>query len=186
MNTRCKWVGEGDPLMIDYHDKEWGVPIYDDQILFEMLSLEGAQAGLSWKTVLHRREAYRTAFKGFDPKAVAAMTDENLIDVLNSSHVISHRLKIFSVRTNARVFLEIQKEVGTFSRYCWSFVMGAPVMRKKNEPSLTSSPLSTALSKDLKKRGMTFVGPTIMYAFMQAVGMINDHDDACFRKHSFA
>lgn len=168
--------------MIDYHDKEWGVPVYDDRLLFEMLSLEGAQAGLSWKTILHRREAYRVAFKNFEPLRVAAMTDEDLIDILNSGHVIRHRLKIFSVRTNARVFLEIQKEAGTFSEYCWSFVIGAPVVRKKGEAPLTCSVISTALSKDLKKRGMAFVGPTIMYAFMQAVGMVNDHDEVCFRK----
>lgn len=183
MVTRCSWVDERDVLMVQYHDEEWGVTVRDDRLLFELLSLEGAQAGLSWKTILHRREDYRRAFRGFDPGVLATMTDQDLLDVLQRTGIVRHRLKVFSVRNNARIFLEIQKEAGTFSEYCWSFVADVPIMRKKGEMALTRSTASDALSKDLKKRGMTFVGTTIIYAFMQAVGMVNDHDPSCFKKH---
>lgn len=180
---RCNWVGIGKPFYEAYHDTEWGIPVHDDQKHFEMLILEGAQAGLSWETVLKRRDSYRQTFKQFDPEKVACMTDGELEQLLTNAALIRNRLKIFSTRKNARVFLEIQKEFGSFDDYVWRFVRGAPQINKpcslKDVPART--PESDALAKDLKKRGMSFVGSMIMYAYMQAVGMVNDHMADCFR-----
>lgn len=180
MKKRCAWA-QGDPVLEAYHDKEWGRPVYDDQILFELLTLEGAQAGLSWKTVLIKRENYRKRFCGFHIKKVALMRDADLEICLQNSGLIRNRLKIFSVRQNAWAVLQLQKEHGSFSKYLWDFVGGKPVLNRpktlKDMPSQTS--LSQLLSKDLKRRGFSFVGPTIMYAFMQASGLVNDHELAC-------
>jgi DNA-3-methyladenine glycosylase I len=180
---RCTWVGSGKPYYEQYHDTEWGVPVHDDQKHFEMLTLEGAQAGLSWETILKRREGYRKAFKAFDPHKVARMTDRTLEALLSDPTIIRNRLKVYSVRKNAIVFLAIQKDFGSFDAYVWRFVGGHP---KVNTPrSLADVPTHTlesdALSKDLKKRGMSFVGSTIIYAYMQAIGMVNDHMADCFR-----
>ncbi len=180
---RCFGEGTGKELYAHYHDHEWGVPVHDDRHLFEMLILEGAQAGLSWETILKRREGYRKAFYNFDPMKVAAMGDDELEHLLHNPNIIRNRLKIYGARKNALVFLNIQREFGSFDRYVWSFVQGKPI--KNHWKSLKELPTSTmesdALSKDLKKRGMTFVGPTIIYAFMQATGMVNDHTVACWR-----
>ncbi len=177
--TRCFGGDEG--IYADYHDNEWGIPLHDDQRLFEMLVLEGAQAGLSWETVLKKREGYRKAFYQFDPKRVAAMSDEELETLGKNTEIIRKRRKICSVSQNARVFLQNQKEFGSFDRYVWAFVNGKPIINRwqkhKDVPVTTS--ISDALSKDLKKRGMNFVGSTIIYAYMQAVGMVNDHLLAC-------
>jgi DNA-3-methyladenine glycosylase I len=180
---RCFGTEAGQELYADYHDHEWGVAVHDDQRLFEMLILEGAQAGLSWETVLKKREGYRKAFHYFDPVKVASMRDDELEALLHNPEIIRNRLKIYSTRKNARVFLSIQKEFGSFDRYLWNFVKGKPIInhwRQLKEIPATS-PESDALSKDLKKRGMTFVGSTIIYAYMQAVGLINDHITACWR-----
>lgn len=171
----------GSDLMKEYHDREWGVPVHDDQVLFEMLILEGAQAGLSWSTILNRREGYRKAFKKFDVKKVAAMKDEQLEKLMQEEGIIRNRLKIFGTRKNALAFLAIQKEFGSFDAYLWRFVKGKPI-KNKGKGFPTSSPESDALSKDLKKRGMTFVGTTIIYAYMQAVGLVDDHMQGCFRR----
>jgi DNA-3-methyladenine glycosylase I len=183
MKIRCAWATEDKPDYARYHDAEWGVPVHDDRKLFEMLVLEGAQAGLSWYTILKRREGYRKAFKNFDPAKLARMTDAELEKVLATGDIIRNRLKVFSVRKNAQAFLAIQKEFGSFDAYVWRFVGGRP---RVNQPkSMKEVPPSTkesdALSKDLKKRGMTFVGSTIIYAYMQAVGMVDDHMQGCFR-----
>ncbi len=181
--TRCGWVPEGKPDYALYHDTEWGVPVHDDRKLFEMLILEGAQAGLSWYTILKRRGGYRAAFKGFEPAKVARMTDAQRERVLASGDIIRNRLKVFSARANARVFVGIQKELGSFDAYVWRFVGGEPrVNRPRSLKDIRPTTAeSDALSKDLKKRGMTFVGSTIMYAYMQAVGMVDDHVRGCFR-----
>lgn len=183
--NRCAWVGVGKPHYEAYHDTEWGVPVHDDRKHFEMLILEGAQAGLSWETILKRREHYRVAFKQFDPSVVANMTDEELEMLLTDSGIIRNRLKIFSARKNARVFLEIVHEFGSFDTYVWRFVEGK--IRMNYPENFSEIPANTkesdALSKDLKKRGMSFVGSTIMYAYMQATGMVNDHMSGCFCKH---
>lgn len=181
--TRCSWLPEGKPDYTQYHDHEWGVPVHDDRHLFEMLILEGAQAGLSWYTILKRREGYRAAFKQFDPAKVAAMTDTELENVLATGEIIRNRLKVFSARKNAIAFRAIQQEYGSFDAYLWRFVGGAPRLNKpqtsKDVP--VTSKESDALSNDLKKRGMSFVGSTIMYAYMQAVGMVDDHIAGCFK-----
>ena len=185
ITNRCPWPGIEKPLYATYHDTEWGVPVYDDRTLFEFLVLEGAQAGLSWYTILSRREGYRKAFFNFDPFRVAAMTDAELEKLLQYDGIIRNRLKVFSVRRNARVFLDIQKEFGGFSQYLWSFVDGKPIVtgcRNFKDIPVTSSH-SDALSKDLKKRGMSFVGSTIIYAYMQATGLVNDHLITCWRHH---
>ena len=183
---RCPWVPSDKPYYADYHDTEWGVPVHDDRLLFEMLILEGAQAGLSWDTILKRRDGYRQAFKQFDPAAVARMTDAELETLLANPGIIRHRLKIFSTRKNARVFLALQQEFGSFDAYVWRFVGGQPQINRppsmKQVPART--PQSDALSKDLKKRGMSFVGSTILYAYMQAIGMVNDHTADCFRSRA--
>jgi DNA-3-methyladenine glycosylase I len=182
VKTRCPWVFEDKPDYAHYHDTEWGKPVHDDRMLFEMLILEGAQAGLSWYTILRRRDGYRKAFKNFDPNSVSSMTDAELEQVLASGDIIRNRLKVYSTRKNAQVFCSIQKEFGSFDAYVWRFVGGKP---KQNRPKTMkdipqSSPESDALSKDLKKRGMSFVGSSIIYAYMQAVGMVNDHTEDCF------
>ncbi len=180
---RCAWLPLDKPDYVHYHDSEWGVPLHDDKKLFEMLILEGAQAGLSWYTILKRRGAYRKAFKNFDPKKVARMKDAELNAQMNNDGIIRNRLKIFSARKNARVFLEIQKEFGSFDAYLWGMAGGKPIVSRpktlKNLPARTQ--LSDALSKDLKKRGMSFVGSTIIYAYLQAVGVVNDHMAQCFK-----
>lgn len=180
---RCFGGGPGQELYADYHDLEWGIPLHDDNRLFEMLILEGAQAGLSWETVLKKRDGYRKAFHHFDPAKVAAMKDNELEALCQNPAIIRNRLKIFSARQNARVVLTIQHEFGSFDHYLWRFVNGKPLVNHwkhfKEVPATTAE--SDALSKDLKKRGMSFVGSTIMYAFMQAVGMVNDHLIDCWR-----
>jgi DNA-3-methyladenine glycosylase I len=177
--TRCSWCPSDKPDYVAYHDTEWGVPMHDDRQLFEMLILEGAQAGLSWYTILKRREGYRNAFKQFDISTCAKLTDAELETILTTGDVIRNRLKVFSVRKNALAFLAIQKEFGSFDAYLWRFVGDAPkINRPKNMVATTTE--SDALSKDLKKRGMSFVGSTIIYAYMQAVGLVNDHMADCF------
>jgi DNA-3-methyladenine glycosylase I len=181
MIIRCEWAQDED--MIAYHDEEWGVPVYDDRLLFEFLILEGAQAGLSWRTILNRRENYRAAFNNFLPEIVAAYDEEKIASLLANPGIIRNRLKIRSAVQNARAFLHIQEEFGSFSAYLWSFMGGKP--RVNRWTSLSDIPTQTdesrALSKDLKQRGFNFVGPTICYAFMQAVGLVNDHTVDCFR-----
>lgn len=183
MPKRCDWVPENKPVYQHYHDTEWGVPVYSDIVLFEFLILEGAQAGLSWETVLNKRERYRHIFHQFNPQRVAAMTDDELETALLDPGIIRNRLKVYSARKNAKIVLAIQQECGSFSQYCWAFVDGQPIQNQwkslKQVPA--STPQSDAMSKDLKKRGMSFVGSTILYAFMQAVGMVNDHTTDCFR-----
>ncbi|NJP12480.1 MAG: DNA-3-methyladenine glycosylase I [Leptolyngbyaceae cyanobacterium RU_5_1] len=181
--NRCAWVGLGKPHYEHYHDQEWGVPVHDDRKHFEMLILEGAQAGLNWETILKKREGYRQAFKGFDPVTVATMSDLELEALLQNPEIIRNRLKVFAARKNAAVFLKIQEECGSFDRYVWSFVGGKPIINgwKEVQDVPATSPESDALSKDLKKRGMTFVGSTIMYAYMQATGLVNDHTIDCWR-----
>lgn len=180
---RCPWVGQNKPHYEHYHDTEWGVPVHDDQKHFEMIILEGAQAGLSWETILKRREGYREAFKQFDPNACANLSDDYLEALLINPKIIRNRLKIFSTRKNARVFISIQKELGSFDAYVWTFVQNQPKINRPNSledvPAVTKE--SDALSKDLKKRGMSFVGSTIVYAYMQAGGMVDDHIKDCFR-----
>lgn len=178
---RC--FGSSSELYSTYHDTEWGVPVHDDRTLFEMLILEGAHAGLSWETVLRKRDGYRRVFKEFDIGRVAAMTDADLDAALTNPAIVRHRQKVASTRANARVFLDMQREFGTFSDWLWSHVDHRPVMG--NWPSVSdipaSTPLSDAISKDLKKRGMSFVGTTIIYAYLQAVGVVNDHWTGCWR-----
>lgn len=178
---RCKWACT--PLSIAYHDHEWGTPVHDDRVLFEFLILEGAQAGLNWETILKKRDGYRAAFAGFDPAAVAAYDEAKVAELLASPAIIRNRLKIRSAIRNARAFLAIQDEMGSFERYVWAFVDGQP--RHNARRSLAEIPAYTPeaqrLSKDLTRRGFNFCGPTIMYAFMQAVGMVNDHEVNCFR-----
>lgn len=180
--SRCAWAN-GDPLLLEYHDLEWGVPVHDDRLLFELLVLEGAQAGLSWMTILRKREAYRTAFKGFDPARVSRFTDVAVGRLLASSAIVRNRRKIESAIKNARVVLAIAREQGTFDRYVWSFVGGRPRRNAWNKVAdiPAETPESLALSKDLIRRGANFVGPTICYAFMQATGLVNDHVVSCFR-----
>ena len=183
MKQRCEWAGSKNPLMVAYHDKEWGKPVKKDKKLFEFLILEGAQAGLSWETILNRRENYRKVFKEFDPEKLARLTDRQLETILKNPEIIRNRLKVYSVRTNARAYLEVRKEFGTFSKYLWSFVGGKSIQNKWKQLSEipATTPESDAMCKDLKKRGFKFVGSTICYAFMQAVGMVNDHTVDCFR-----
>jgi DNA-3-methyladenine glycosylase I len=183
MKKRCEWAGSKNPLMVAYHDREWGKPVKNDRKLFEFLILEGAQAGLSWETILNRRENYRLIFKQFDPEKLAKLTDRQLEKILKDPGIIRNRLKVYSVRINARAFLEVRKEFGSFSKYLWSFVGGKPIRNKWKKLSEipANTPESDAMCKDLKKRGFKFVGSTICYAFMQATGMMNDHTVDCFR-----
>ena len=182
MVKRCSWCGE-DELYVKYHDEEWGVPLYDDDTLFEFLILEGAQAGLAWITVLRKREGYRALFDGFDASKVARYTDRKLDKLLLDPRIIRNRLKVYSARQNARAFLAVQEEWGSFSDYMWHFTDGKPLQNrwKSLADMPASTPLSDTISKDLKKRGFNFVGSTIVYAHMQATGMINDHTTDCFR-----
>lgn len=178
---RCHWPTN--ELSIRYHDEEWGKPLHDDRGLFEFLILEGAQAGLSWDTILRKRENYRKAFDGFDVNKVARYTDKKLAKLLLDEGIIRNRLKIASAVSNANAFLKVQEEFGSFDKYIWSFVDGKPILNKLTESSQipAKTEVSDAISKDLKKRGFNFVGSTIMYAFMQATGMVNDHLVSCFR-----
>ncbi|PYM04182.1 MAG: DNA-3-methyladenine glycosylase I [Candidatus Rokuibacteriota bacterium] len=181
--VRCGWAQASSPLYVEYHDREWGVPSHDDRHLFEMLILEGAQAGLSWETILNRRENYRRAFARFDPERVAAFGAAQRRTLLADSGIIRNRLKIEAAISNARAFLEVQREHGSFDAWLWQFVDGKPVVNRWRflRDILPQTPLSLALSKELRRRGFRFVGPTIVYAFMQAVGMVNDHVVDCFR-----
>ena len=179
MTKRCAWART--PLSIAYHDNEWGVPLHDDTRLFEFLILEGAQAGLSWETILNKRENYRAAFDGFNPAKVAGYSERKVEALLNNAGIIRNRLKINSAITNARAFLDVTREFGSFDAYVWRFVEGTPLRRKRGQPLPARTELSDALSKDLARRGFKFVGSTICYSFMQAVGMVNDHDPVCFR-----
>jgi len=183
VKKRCAWAGMTDPLYLEYHDREWGVPSRDDGHLFEMLILEGAQAGLSWSTILHKRAAYRKAYFGFDPKRVATFGAADKRRLLADAGIVRNRLKIDASIANAKAFLAVQEEFGSFATFAWGFVGGAPIVNArrtmKDVPART--PESDAFSKELKARGFKFVGSTIMYAFMQAVGMVNDHAVDCFR-----
>jgi DNA-3-methyladenine glycosylase I len=180
--NRCAWAGT-DPLSVRYHDREWGVPLHRDRRLFEMLILEGAQAGLSWTTILRKRENYREAFDRFDPEKVARYSDHKLTRLLANPGIVRNRLKVAAARNNARAFLSVQEEFGTFDSYIWQFVGGTPIHNAwrslKQIPART--PQSDAMSKDLRRLGFCFVGSTICYAFMQATGMVNDHTVDCFR-----
>jgi DNA-3-methyladenine glycosylase I len=182
-SQRCTWAAAGDALYQTYHDDEWGVPVHDDRRLFEFLVLEGAQAGLSWATILRKRAAYREAFEGFDPARVARYDEQRIAQLLTHSGIVRNRLKVQSAVRNARAFLTVQEHFGSFDAYIWRFVNGAPIQNAWREdtdiPARTS--LSDALSKDLKQRGFSFVGSTICYAHMQATGMVNDHLTRCFR-----
>lgn len=182
MIKRCAWVKESEPLYREYHDNEWGVPVYDDRILFEMLCLEGAQAGLSWWTILQKRENYRKAFDHFDAEKIVHYTDEKLQSLLNNQGIVRNKLKIQSVVTNAKTFLTIQKEYGSFSGYIWNFVDNNPIVNRWEtvQEVPVSNEISDHMSKKLKKDGFSFVGSTICYSFMQAVGMVNDHTLDCF------
>jgi DNA-3-methyladenine glycosylase I len=183
MPQRCAWAGNSSPLILDYHDREWGVPLHDDRKLFEFLVLEGMQAGLSWRTVLHKRENFRCAFDGFDFVKVARYGERDIERLLSDAGIIRNRAKIRATINNAQRFLEVRKEFRTFDRYIWGFVGGKPIcnrFRKLSElPART--PLSDAISADMKKRGFQFVGSTVVYAHMQATGMVNDHLVGCFR-----
>jgi len=180
--NRCKWAES--ELMHSYHDKEWGVPVHDDRLLFEMLILEGAQAGLSWSTILKRRETYKKAFHNFDINKIAKYTDKDIKRLMNDNGIIRNKLKIISTINNAKAFINVQKEFKSFDNYIWSFANNKQINNKikshKDIPAKTE--LSETISKDLKKRGFNFVGATIIYAFMQAIGIVNDHAEDCFRK----
>lgn len=180
---RCEWCLNGTELYKEYHDKEWGKPLHDEHKLFEFLILEGAQAGLSWFTVLKKREAYRKAFCNFDPKVVAKFGEDKVLELLGNEGIIRNKLKIRSAIRNAKAFLQVQEEFGSFDKYIWEFVNGKPIKNSFKELSEipASTGLSDKISKDLKKRGFNFVGSTIVYAFMQATGMVNDHVVDCFR-----
>ena len=179
---RCLW-SQGDPLMQRYHDEEWGVPDFDSRSLWETLMLEGFQAGLSWITVLRKRDAFRKAFRKFDPKAVARLGEKDIVKMLENPEIIRSRAKIEATINGARVYLDMQA-AGEFSDFAWQFVEGKPI--QNSGPVQSSTPLSITISKGLKRRGFKFVGPTIVYAWMQAVGLINDHAENCFRRHEVA
>ena len=183
---RCGWAPEGDVLYVRYHDEEWGVPVWDDRVIFEFLVLESAQAGLSWKTVLNKRENYRKAFARFSPSRVARYASADIRRLLGNTGIIRNRQKIKAAVVNAKRFLAVQKEFGSFAKYAWSFVHGKPKVNRwrilKNLPA--TSPEAIIWSADLKKRGFVFVGPTIIYAHMQATGMVNDHLVSCFRHNA--
>jgi len=182
MQDRCSWCGD-DPLYVAYHDEEWGVPVHDDRTLFEFLILEGAQAGLSWSTILKKRDGYRSAFDGFDAGKVARYNEHKIAELLADPGIVRNRLKVGSAVTNAQAFLAVQGEFGSFSRYIWEFVDGTPIRNawRSLAEIPAKTPLAETISKDLKKRGFRFVGPTIVYAHMQATGMVNDHVVDCFR-----
>ena len=176
---RCGWARS--PAMVEYHDREWGVPVHDDRVLFEFITLEGAQAGLSWETILNKREAYRRAFADFDPAKVARFTAARRARLMQDAGIVRNRLKIDSTVTNAAAFIAVQREFGSFDRYLWDFTGGKPVRGNGGAPPARTA-LSDSLSKELKRRGFRFVGTTICYAFMQAVGIVNDHMAGCFRR----
>ena len=184
---RCSWCGD-DPLYVAYHDEEWGVPVHDDRTLFEFLILEGAQAGLSWSTILKKREGYRLAFDGFDAERIARYDEHKIAGLLADPGIVRNRLKVGSTVTNAQAFLAVQEELGSFSKYIWDFVDGAPIQNawRALAEIPAKTPLAETISKDLKKRGFRFVGPTIVYAHMQATGMVNDHVVDCFRYSEIA
>ncbi len=180
--VRCSWSGLHE-LCLPYHDREWGVPVHDDRLLFEMLNLEGAQAGLNWLLVLQKRENYRLLFDNFDPGKIARYTDEKLETILKDPRIIRNRLKVFAVRSNAVAYMKVKQEYGSFDRYLWQFVGGKSIINKWRtiDEIPVNTPESDAMNKDLKKRGFKFIGTTICYAFMQSVGMVNDHTTDCFR-----
>ena len=182
MKKRCFWVND-DPLYIDYHDNEWGKPVYDDDTIFEFLLLESFQAGLSWITILKKRENFRKAFDNFNYKKIANYNDEKFNSLIQDAGIIRNKLKVKSAITNANLFIEIQKEFGSFSKFIWAYVDGKPIINKfsKRDEVPATTVLSDKISKDLKKRGFKFVGSTIVYAFMQAIGMVNDHTTDCFK-----
>ncbi len=184
--SRCPWVPVNDPLYVTYHDTEWGVPLYDDKKIYEFLVLEAFQAGLSWRTILHKRAAFKKAFKDFNPRQVAAFTASDVTALLDNSGIIRHRKKIEAAITNAQQFIAIQKEYGSFATYMWSWVNGAPIQHTFHslQDYVSYTPHATAWARDLKKRGFKFLGPTVVYAHMQAVGMVNDHTDSCFKRHA--
>jgi len=186
MTNRCGWTGD-DPLMTEYHDREWGVPLHDDKTMFEFLVLEGAQAGLSWTTILRKRESYRNAFDGFDFRKIAGYADADVARLLADAGIVRNRQKVASAITNAKAFLQVQEEFGSFDAYQWAFVGGKPIKNawKSLDGIPATSAESEAMSKDLRARGFKFVGPTIVYAYMQAVGMVNDHMVDCFRYSAF-
>lgn len=186
--TRCKWSEGVSAAYIQYHDDEWGVPVWDDRKQFEFLVLEGAQAGLSWSTILNKRDGYRRLFAEFDPQKVARFTDKRVANILLDARIVRNRLKVQSAVTNARAFLAVQETFGTFCNYIWRFVDGRPIQNrfKKDSDVPATSPESDALSKDLKQRGFKFVGSTIVYAHMQATGMVNDHVTGCYRHKACA
>lgn len=179
---RCAWPHD-DRLMLTYHDEEWGAPEHDDRALYEKLILDGAQAGLSWKTILHRREGYRKAFRGFHPEKIARWDGRQMARLLADEGIIRNRQKVRSAIDNARALLAVQDEVGSFDRFLWDFVDGEPIVNRWKRPKQipAQTPLSETVSKELKRRGFSFVGPTIIYAYMQAIGMVNDHVTQCFR-----
>ncbi len=181
--SRCSWVNLDNPLSVVYHDDEWGVPCFDDNKLFEMLMLESAQAGLSWQTILNKRENYRLAFDNFNPEKIACYTDIDVAKLLQNSGIVRNKLKIQSAINNAKIFLQIQNEYGSFSDYLWQFVDFQPISNYHEDYAQApiTTPISDAISKDLKKRGMKFIGSTIIYAYMQAIGMVNDHQADCFK-----
>jgi DNA-3-methyladenine glycosylase I len=183
---RCEWAAGSDDLMLAYHDEEWGMPSHDDRHLFEMLTLEGAQAGLSWSTILRKREGYGRAFAGFDPHAVARFTDDDVERLLADPGIVRNRLKVESTVHNAARVLEVQESDGSLDAYLWSFVGGEPIVNqwKRLSELPAETDLSKAISKDLKRRGFRFIGPTVVYAFMQTVGMVDDHTLDCFRRAS--
>jgi DNA-3-methyladenine glycosylase I len=185
MRQRCKWAAGTDPLYVRYHDTEWGTPLHDDRKLFELLILEGAQAGLSWIIILKKRQNYRKAFDGFDPNKIARYDSNKIEELLSNKGIIRNKLKIKSAVQNARAFLSVQKEFGSFDAYIWDFVCAKPIKNAWKTPEEIPSKTkeSIAMSNDLKKKGFNFVGPKICYAFMQAVGMVNDHTIDCFRYH---
>jgi DNA-3-methyladenine glycosylase I len=182
-NKRCSWVNADDPLLLEYHDREWGVPVHSDRKHFEVLVLSGAQAGLNWSLVLKKREGYRRAFDKFDPEKVARYSERQIQTLLTDPEIIRNRMKIEAAVHNARAFLKVQQEFGDFDSYCWNFVGGQPKLNrwKATRQIPATSPESETFSKDLKRRGFSFVGPTVAYAYMQAVGMVNDHLVDCFR-----
>jgi DNA-3-methyladenine glycosylase I len=180
---RCEWANSDDPLIVAYHDEEWGVPSHDDRHLFELLTLEGAQAGLSWTTILRKRDGYRSAFEQFDPDRVARFNGGKIAGLLSDRSIVRNRLKIESTVNNAQALLDVRKEFGTFASYIWGFVGGAPIVgaRRTLSDLPSESQESKAMSRDLKRRGFRFIGPTVCYAYMQAAGLVNDHVASCFR-----
>lgn len=188
MKKRCAWVPKGNTLYEKYHDEEWGVPVHDDRVIFEFLTLEGAQAGLSWETILKKRSGYKKAFCNFNTKKVSKLTKRDVNRLMKDASIVRNRLKIESTISNAKLFLEVQKEFGTFANYIWQFTNNKPIQNKrkrvKDIPAVT--PKAELMSKDLKKRGFKFLGPTICYAHMQATGMVNDHLTDCYRYNEVA